>query len=197
MLNAGVFAPGVSVVAIVPPSAEVDQAVILNRTVLPGCTLVADAATASEGFVGAGVPVPVGVGFGVGVALADGVDVALAVVELGLGSTVGEEDFGAAGVSEAAGEEDFTVGVGEAAGEEDFVAAAVGDAAAVLGATGVADGARVADALVLDGVGVAVGVAARAVPATPTPLEITKRPVARPSVTGRACADRMRTPCLC
>ena len=60
----------------------------------------------------------------------------------------------------------------------------VGDAAAVLDATGVAD------ASVLDG----VGVAARAVPAAP--LEITKRPVARPSVTGRAYADRMRTPCL-
>jgi hypothetical protein len=30
------------------------------------------------------------------------------------------------------------------------------------------------------------------------PLEITKMPVAKPSVTGRECADRMRTtPCLC
>ena len=172
LLNAGVFAPGVSVVPIVPTSAEVDQAEILNSTVLPGCTLLADAVTASEGFVGAGVLVPVGVG----VALADGVgDVALVAVGLGSGSVVGE---------------DFTAdGVGEAAGEEGFGAAGVGDAAAVL------DGAGVADALVADGVGVAVGVAARAVPVTP--LEITKRPVARPSVTGRACADRMRTPCLC
>jgi hypothetical protein len=76
------------------------------------------------------------------------------------------------------------------------VAAGVGDAAAMLDATEVADGAGVADASALDGVAVAVGVvAARAVPATP--LEITKRPVARPSVTGRAYADRMRTPCLC
>ena len=171
LLNAGVFAPGVSVVAIVPPSAEVDQAEILNRTVLPGCTLLADAVTASEGFDGAGVPVPLEVG--VGLALADGVgDAALVGVEPCVGSAVGEEDFVAAGVDEAAG-------------EEDFVAAGVGDAAAVLDATGVAD------ASVLDG----VGVAARAVPAAP--LEITKRPVARPSVTGRACADRMRTPCLC
>jgi hypothetical protein len=177
LLNAGVFAPGVSVVAIVPPSAEPDQAEILNSTVLPGCTLLADAVTASEGFVGAGVLVPVGVGVGVGVALVDGVgDVALVAVELGLGSAAGEEDFTA-------------VGVGEAAGEEDFEAAGVGDAAAVL------DAAGVADALVADAAGVAVGVAAIAVPVTP--LEITKRPVARPSVTGRACADRMRTPCLC
>ena len=136
LLNAGVFAPGVSVVAIVPPSAEADQAEILNSTVLPGCTLLADAVTASEGFVGAGVLVPLEVG--VGVALADGVgDVALVAVELGLGSAAGEEDFAAAGV-------------GEAAGEEDFVAAGVGDAAAVLDATEVADGAGVADASALE-----------------------------------------------
>lgn len=36
--------------------------------------------------------------------------------------------------------------------------------------------------------------AAMAVPVTP--LVITNRPVARPTVTGRECADRMRTPCL-
>ena len=166
LLNAGVFAPGVSVVPIVPPSAEADQAEILNSTVLPGRTLLADAVTASEGFVGAGVLVPVGVGVGVGVVLVDGVgDVALVAVGLGLGAAVGEDDFTA-------------VGVAEATGEEGIRAAGVGDAAAVL------DGAGVADALVADGVDVAVGVAARAVPVTP--LEITKRPVARPSVTGRA-----------
>ena len=34
--NAGLFAPGVSVVAIAASSAELDQAEILNRTVLPG-----------------------------------------------------------------------------------------------------------------------------------------------------------------
>ena len=173
LLNTGLFAPGVSVVPIVAPSAEADQAEILNSTVLPGGTLLADAVTASEGFVGAGVLVPVGVG----VALVDGVgDVALVAVGLGLGAAVGGEDFTAGGV-------------GEAAGEEGITAAGVGDAAAEL------DGAGVADALVADAVGVAVGVLARAVPVTP--LEITKRPVARPSVTGRACADRMRTPCLC
>ncbi len=37
-------------------------------------------------------------------------------------------------------------------------------------------------------------VVARAVPVTP--LVMAKRPVARPTVTGRECADRMRTPCL-
>ncbi len=190
LLNAGVFAPGVSVVAIVPSSAEVDQAEILNSTVLPGCTLLADAVTASEGFVG------VCVGGGGGVVLADGLGVGWVAVGLGVGSATGVEDFGAAGVGEVAEEADFAAaGVGEAAGAEDSTAAEVGDAAAVRDATEVADGAAVTDALVLDGVGVAVGVAAWATPATP--LEITKKPVARPNVTGRACADRMRTPCLC
>ena len=146
LLNAGLFAPGVSVVVIVPSSAEVDQAEILNRTVLPGCTLLADAVTASVGFVG------ICVEGSVGVALADGLgDVVWVAVGLGVGSATVEEAFGAAGV-------------GEAAEDEDFGAAEVDDAAEVLNATGVADGAAVADALVLDGVGVAVGVAPRAVP---------------------------------
>jgi hypothetical protein len=47
---------------------------------------------------------------------------------------------------------------------------------------------------VVDGVAVGVGVAAKAVPVMP--LESTKRPVAKPSVTGRVYADDMRTPCL-
>ena len=132
-----------------------------------------------------------------GVALADGSgDVVGVPAELGGAAAGGEEAFGAARAGEAAEDEDFGAArVGEAAEDEDFGAAEVDDAAEVLNATGVADDAAVADALVLDGVGVAVWVAPRAVPATP--LEITKRPVARPSVTGRACADRMRTPCLC
>jgi hypothetical protein len=45
------------------------------------------------------------------------------------------------------------------------------------------------------GDGVAAVVAARA--EVVMPLEMTKMPVAKPSVTGRECADRMRTPCLC
>ena len=70
-LNAGVFAPGVRVVVIVPPSDEVDHAEIRNRMVPPACTLVADAETATLGFVAVAVAVAVGVGVGVGV----GVDV--------------------------------------------------------------------------------------------------------------------------
>lgn len=58
----------------------------------------------------------------------------------------------------------------------------------VLGAKVEVDGFAVGD-------GVAAVVAARA--DVVMPLDTTKMPVAKPSVTGRECADRMRTPCLC
>ena len=67
-LKVGLFALGVRVVAIVPFSAELDQAEMRNRTVPPACTLVPEAVTATAGFVG--LDVAVGVGVGVGVALA-------------------------------------------------------------------------------------------------------------------------------
>jgi hypothetical protein len=57
-----------------------------------------------------------------------------------------------------------------------------------LGAKVEVDGFAVGD-------GVAAVVAARA--DVVMPLDTTKMPVAKPSVTGRECADRMRTPCLC
>jgi hypothetical protein len=63
-----------------------------------------------------------------------------------------------------------------------------------LDARGFADGEVEGDGFAV-GDGVAVGVAARA--ELVMPLEMTKMPVAKPSVTGRVCADRMRTPCLC
>lgn len=104
------------------------------------------------------------------------------------------------------------VGVGEDVGSE-LVLPPEPDPVLLVVGVGVADG--VLDALgvdvepddegVLDDDGVlgasvaaddeADGVAARAV--VVTPLEITNSPVARPSVTGRECEDRMRTPCLC
>ena len=56
-LNAGLAALGVRVVAIVPFSADVDQAEMRNRTVPPGCTLVPEAVTATAGFVGVAVAV--------------------------------------------------------------------------------------------------------------------------------------------
>jgi hypothetical protein len=76
------------------------------------------------------------------------------------------------------------------------VGVALGELAAGLAleelAVGLAVELAVPDA---DGVAVADGeLAAKAVPVMP--LVMTKRPVARPTVTGRECADRMRTPCL-
>jgi len=82
-----------------------------------------------------------------------------------------------------------------AAGEDDLTAA-LSDAVALSDAARLLDAAGVRDAPVLDGVTEADGVvAAMAVPVMLP--EITKRPVARPSVSGRACGDRMRTTCLC
>jgi hypothetical protein len=160
-LNAGLAALGVRVVAIVPFSAEVDQAEMRNRTVPPGCTLVPEAVTSTAGFVGVAVAVGVGVGVGVG-------------VEVGV----------------AVGADELAVAVGAAAVDVAAVdVAAVADAAALEDATladGEVEALALLDAPVADGVAVADGeAAARAVPLIP--LEITKIPVAaRPSVTGRA-----------
>jgi hypothetical protein len=63
-----------------------------------------------------------------------------------------------------------------------------------LGAGVEVDGFAVEDGVAV-GDGVAAVVAARA--DVVMPLDTTKMPVAKPSVTGRECADRMRTPCLC
>jgi hypothetical protein len=182
-LNAGVFAPGVRVVAIAPFSDEVDHAEIRNRMVPPGCTLFADAETVTAGFVGVGVVVGVGVGL---------------VVE---GDGEGDAGGEAAGlfVALAAGVAPWglenTAGPVEAAGL--FVALAAGVAAWGLENTaGAVEAAGLFVALAAGVVAEADGVAAAmAVPVMP--LEMTKRPVARPSVTGLACGDRMKTPCLC
>jgi hypothetical protein len=77
-LNAGVFALGVSIVVIVPCSAEADWAEIQYRTVPPGGTLPAAARTVTAGLVGlvglVGLDVPVAVGVGRGEGEADGED---------------------------------------------------------------------------------------------------------------------------
>ena len=162
LLNAGVFAPGVSVVAIVPSSADVDQAEILNSTVLPGCTLLADAVTASEGFVGAtgggrrgrGARRRLGRGLGGGRAWGRGLRDGRGKIfgAAGGGRGRGRGRFRGRRGGRGRGRADFAAaGVGEAAGAEDPPAAEVGDAAAVRDATEVADGAAVTDALVLDG----------------------------------------------
>jgi hypothetical protein len=131
-----------------------------------------------------GVGVVVGVVVGVGVGLGDDVGVGDAVDD-GLAVTVWvlpppEPD-----------DVSLVVGLGDADAFADELADA--DGFAVVEVAAELDGLAV-----VDGVGVGVeaeaGVAAKAVAATP--LEITKRPVARPSVTGRVYAGGIRTPYL-
>jgi hypothetical protein len=141
--------------------------------VAPGCALVAEAVTA---MAAAGLAVVLVVGVGVGVAdvvpLAEGVGVAELVALVVLGVLLAVADGDVLALTAAAD--------GEADGE------AEGDALALTLAEPEEDG-------VADGDGDDDGdVAAMAV----TPLVRTKRPVARPTVTGLECADRMRTPCL-
>lgn len=146
---------------------------------------MADAVTAmSATGLGVGVALVLVVGVGVGVGVAAGL-VAVIVAPAGF-------------VPVAVG-----VAVGELAAADVELAAAVGDlvawaaedelvawiAAELTVPDADADAPTVADGVVVDGV-----VVARAVPVTP--LVMTKKPVARPTVTGRECADRMRTPCL-
>ena len=126
--NVGVFALGVSMVAIVPASVEAAQPEIRNTTVSPGCTLVADAETVTEGLAGVdveGAEVPERAGPGVagddegegadeelcrGPAAHPGDEAAGRLVPLGTGAdgvTAGPDDSagldGAAGVVVAAG----------------------------------------------------------------------------------------------
>ena len=131
--------------------------------------------------VGVGVALVLVEGVGVGVGVAAGV-VALFVAPVGpvpvaVGVAVGE-------LAVADGELAAVVELGAWAAEGELLALVAAELTVPD-----ADAETVADAVLLDGV-----VVARAVPVTP--LVMTKRPVARPTVTGRECADRMRTPCL-
>jgi hypothetical protein len=130
-----------------------------------------------------------GVGVGVALVLADGVGVGVGVAAGVVALIVAPAGPVPVAVGVALGE--LAVAVGElAAGVVELGAwAAVGELVALVAAEltvpdADADGETVADGVVV----------ARAVPVTP--LVMTKRPVARPTVTGRECADRMRTPCL-
>jgi hypothetical protein len=158
--------------------------VIRYRIVAPGCTLVAEAVTAmfaAAAGVGGGVGLPlvlvVGVGVGVGVA---GL-VALTTLPALPGLLPLAEPVPVT-VGVGVGELAALVAAGELAGAvaEAELAAWVSVALAVPEAAGDAEA---------DG-----ELAARAVHVAP--LVMTKRPVARPTVTGRECGDRMRTPCL-
>jgi hypothetical protein len=155
---------------------------------------VAEAVTAMSATalgVGVGVALVLVEGVGVGVGVAAGV-VALIVAPVGpvpvpvaVGVAVGE-------LALAVGELAVAVGELAAAVVKLGAWAADGELVALVAAELTvpdADAETVAGGVVADGV-----VVARAVPVTP--LVMTKRPVARPTVTGRECADRMRTPCL-
>jgi hypothetical protein len=136
------------------------------------------------------------VGLGVGDAVADGLtDVkAFAAVDRvpELDGFAVEElaELGFAVLEEAA-EFDGLAVVEEVAELDGFVAVELAELDGFAVAEEVAELGGFAE---VDGVAVGVGAAAKAVAVTP--LEITKRPVARPSVTGRVCADGIRTPCL-
>jgi hypothetical protein len=184
VLSAGVVALGFTVTTIDPSAATLLQAAIRNSTVPPAWTLVAEAVTVTSaaGVTGGVVlPVPVGVGVGVGVEVGGSVGPTLLLpdpepllvpVLLGVG----------VGVALVVG----SLALGE-------LDAWVADA--LLEAAEVAAVAELAERAEADGLADADGeTAAMAVPVTP--LVITNRPVARPTVTGRVCADRMRTPCL-
>jgi hypothetical protein len=151
---------------------------------------VAEAVTAMSAAglgVGVGVALVLVEGVGVGVGVAAGL-VALIVAPVGPVPVA---------VGVAGGELAVAAGELAAAVAEPVVWAAEGELVAWVAAELTvpdADAETVADAVVVDGVEVDGVVVARAVPVTP--LVMTKRPVARPTVTGRECADRMRTPCL-
>ena len=114
-LKVGLFALGVRVVAIVPASAELDQAEMRNRTVPPACTLVPEAVTATAGFVGLDVAVGVGVGV-VALAVGDG-DALGEAVPLVVALAVGADE-----VALAVGADEVALAVGA-----DEVALAAGD----------------------------------------------------------------------
>jgi hypothetical protein len=182
--NTGPSAPSVSVVAMLPSAAAVDQAVIRNTIVPPGGTLAAEAETITRGWPATGVGLPAGVGVEVGLP-----------VGAGAGLVEGDGDAWDQGAREwsvalgagadAAGEVDVLCGVDVSGGVVDAgrvkVADGVGAVPRALGvAEGEGDGAAEAEA---EGAGV------RTMPVTPA--EMTKRPVARPSVIGRRYGDRM------
>ncbi len=196
-VSAGDFALGTTVMTIDPSSFRLLQAAIRNSTVPPAWTLVAEAVTVTSAAGVAGglvLPEPVGVGVGVGVEVGGSV----ALTELPPEPELLEEPV-LLGVGVGVG---VALVVGPLAlGELDaWVADALLEAAEVAAADEAADEAvdeleELAERADGDGLADADGeTEAMAVPVTP--LVITNRPVARPTVTGRECADRMRTPCL-
>jgi hypothetical protein len=189
-LKAGPSAPSVSVVAMLPSAAAVDQAVIRNEIVPPGGTLVAEAETITRGWAGAGVGLPAGVGAEVGLPV--GVGAGLVVEGDGDAWDQGAREWPVAlgaGLF-VAGEVDVLCGVDVLRGVD--VSGGLGDTGGVEVADGVdvTDGAdEVLGAAEGDDAAEAGGAAVKTMPVTPA--ETTKRPVARPSVIGRRYGDGM------
>jgi hypothetical protein len=168
-LNAGVFALGVKVVAISPASQEAADAEIRKRMVPPGGTLVADAETVTAGLVGAPVPSGDDVGFGAGLVVED--------------DGLGEEPWWLPAPRE--GDEATGPPVPLAVGADGLTSVGLDDAAGLDGAAGL-------DAPDGDGVADADDATARTM--LVRPLKMRKKPVARISVAGRTCLDRMERP---
>jgi len=189
---------GLTATVIVPAAAadRLLQAAIRYRIVPPAWTLVVEAVTVTLAAPAGAVVLPLEVGVGVGVDVGGSVAVTevppepelepeLVPVLLAVGVGVGVEVV----VSVALGELDAWVALALAGAEAADVAEGADEAVEAEEAAAVAAVAEATGLAAADG-----AVAARAAPVTP--LEITNRPVARPTVTGRECADRMRTPCL-
>ena len=182
--NTGPSAPSVSVVAMLPSAAAVDQAVIRNTIVPPGGTLAAEAETITRGWPATGVGLPARVGVEVGLP-----------VGAGAGLVEGDGDAWDQGAREwsvalgagadAAGEVAVLCGVDVSGGVVDAGRVKVADGVgAVPRALGVAEAEGEGE-----GAAEAEGAGVRTMPVTPA--EMTKRPVARPSVIGRRYGDRM------
>ena len=181
--NTGPSAPSVSVVAMLPSDAAVDQAVIRNTIVPPGGTLAAEAETITRGWPATGVGLPAGVGVEVGLPV--GAGAGLVVEGDGDAWDQGAREWSVAlgAGADAAGEVDVLCGVDVSGGVVDAGRVKVADGVDVASrALGVAEGEGAAEAE-------AEGAGVRTMPVTPA--EMTKRPVARPSVIGRRYGDRM------
>ena len=181
--NTGPSAPSVSVVAMLPSAAAVDQAVIRNTIVPPGGTLAAEAETITRGWPATGVGLPAGVGVEVGLPV--GAGAGLVVEGDGDAWDQGAREWSVAlgAGADAAGEVAVLCGVDVSGGVVDAGRVKVAEGVDVAPrALGVAEGEGAAEAEA-DCAGV------RTMPVTPA--EMTKRPVTRPSVIGRRYGDRM------
>jgi hypothetical protein len=182
-LNAGVFALGASVVVIVAACWEASQAETRNEMVPPGVTLVAEAETVTAGFAGTGEPLSLSLSLPVG----DG-DGAR---QVGDGDGDGDELCQPSPLRRC---EEAAEVPDELAPCTDHLSATGPDADADADDTAADADTAADDAAVGAGVAEADGAMART--KAVAPLKLTKRPVARTSVAGRARLDCMNIPSI-